>query len=339
MKRYATHDYDSVLELYYAKARFYDAHDRHFTAVDPILDPSQYDLREYVSDPVQLVQYLYVQNQPLDYVDKNGELPTIALGAVVGAVMGGAKAAVKAYQEKKDLKSALTSVGRAALVGAAAGAVVGAGVGVVASVAETTLGVGGTLALRGASRVITSTAIGATISGASTAASSYVQNKRVDVLKTAVSATAGAVVGSIIPDASLGMTVAANSVVAAAESVSNSIIDRSRGANITTRKMVSDAAISAGSAALVAGTLGYAVESGAIADPLTKETYSGYSNYGSLASPKWKTYHETPTGKDLFRNLAADISRSTIITEGFRFVAEKAIERFTPFTCEGKESK
>ena len=32
VKRYATHDYDSVLELYYAKARFYDAHDRHFTA-------------------------------------------------------------------------------------------------------------------------------------------------------------------------------------------------------------------------------------------------------------------------------------------------------------------
>ena len=65
VKRYATHDYDSVLELYYAKARFYDAHDRHFTAVDPILDPSQYDLREYVQNPVQFVQYLYVTNNPI----------------------------------------------------------------------------------------------------------------------------------------------------------------------------------------------------------------------------------------------------------------------------------
>ena len=75
VKRYATHDFDSVLELYYAKARFYDAHDRHFTAVDPILDPSEYDLREYVSNPVQLVQYLYVQNRPLDYVDLDGYAP------------------------------------------------------------------------------------------------------------------------------------------------------------------------------------------------------------------------------------------------------------------------
>ena len=72
VKRYATHDYDSVLELYYAKARFYDAHDRRFTAVDPILDPSGYDLREYVQNPVQLVQYLYVQNQPLVYIDPTG---------------------------------------------------------------------------------------------------------------------------------------------------------------------------------------------------------------------------------------------------------------------------
>ena len=74
VKRYATHDYDSVLELYYAKARFYDAHDRHFTAVDPILDPSQYDLREYVQNPVQFVQYLYVENKPLNHIDLDGNV-------------------------------------------------------------------------------------------------------------------------------------------------------------------------------------------------------------------------------------------------------------------------
>ena len=72
-----------MLELYYAKARFYDAHDRRFTAVDPILDPSQYDLREYVQNPVQLVQYLYVENNPLRYNDplgliKNDRLNSIA---------------------------------------------------------------------------------------------------------------------------------------------------------------------------------------------------------------------------------------------------------------------
>lgn len=72
VKRYATHDFDSVLEMYYAKARFYDAHDRRFTAVDPILDPSGYDLREYVENPVQLVQYLYVGNNPVLWIDRLG---------------------------------------------------------------------------------------------------------------------------------------------------------------------------------------------------------------------------------------------------------------------------
>ncbi|MEY8403957.1 RHS repeat-associated core domain-containing protein [Oscillospiraceae bacterium 44-34] len=83
VKRYATHDYDSVLELYYAKARFYDAHDRQFTAVDPILDPSGYDLREYVENPVQLVQYLYVENNSIIYIDPSGESIAAAAGTVV----------------------------------------------------------------------------------------------------------------------------------------------------------------------------------------------------------------------------------------------------------------
>ena len=82
VKRYATHDYDSVLELYYAKARFYDAHDRRFTAVDPILDPSGYDLREYVDNPVQFVQYLYALDNPKTFIDPLGLLPYQALNIV-----------------------------------------------------------------------------------------------------------------------------------------------------------------------------------------------------------------------------------------------------------------
>lgn len=72
VKRYATHDFDAVLNQYYAKARFYDAENRHFTAMDPILDPSQYSIKEYVDEPVQLVQYLYVSNNPIVYIDPLG---------------------------------------------------------------------------------------------------------------------------------------------------------------------------------------------------------------------------------------------------------------------------
>lgn len=72
VKRYATHDFDAVLNQYYAKARFYDAENRHFTAMDPILDPSQYSIKEYVDNPMQLVQYLYVSNNPIVYIDPLG---------------------------------------------------------------------------------------------------------------------------------------------------------------------------------------------------------------------------------------------------------------------------
>ena len=87
MKEYATHDYDAVLDLYYAKARFYDAYNRTFTAQDPILDPSQYDLREYVKEPMALVQYLYVTDNAINYIDILGLLK-INGHEVYGAISG-----------------------------------------------------------------------------------------------------------------------------------------------------------------------------------------------------------------------------------------------------------
>ena len=72
VKRYATHDYDAVLGLYYAKARFYDAENRRFAAVDPILEPSVYSIKSYVDNPILLVQYLYVGNNSLMYTDPLG---------------------------------------------------------------------------------------------------------------------------------------------------------------------------------------------------------------------------------------------------------------------------
>ena len=87
VKEYATHDYDAVLDQYYAKARFYDASNRRFTAQDPILDPSQYDISSYVKDPLQFDQYLYVKDNAVIYIDTNGET-TVSIGASVAAAFG-----------------------------------------------------------------------------------------------------------------------------------------------------------------------------------------------------------------------------------------------------------
>ena len=71
---YATHEYDDVLNQFYAKARMYDAENKRFTAGDSILDPSKYDLREYVTNPMQLAQYLYVKNNAVNRIDPTGKV-------------------------------------------------------------------------------------------------------------------------------------------------------------------------------------------------------------------------------------------------------------------------
>jgi len=61
---YTGHMYDPVLNIYYARARMYDAADRRFMAVDPI--------KGIITRPSTLSQYSYVVNNPLKYFDPFG---------------------------------------------------------------------------------------------------------------------------------------------------------------------------------------------------------------------------------------------------------------------------
>ena len=79
VKRYATHDYDSVLGMYYAKARFYDAAERRFTAVDPV--------KGKISDPLSLTQYLYVAENPLVWFDPLGETKALIVRDSSGNIL------------------------------------------------------------------------------------------------------------------------------------------------------------------------------------------------------------------------------------------------------------
>jgi RHS repeat-associated protein len=65
VKRYATHDFDAVLGMYYAKARFYDAENRRFASMDPV--------KGEITDPLTMVQYIYAIDCPLVYIDLGGE--------------------------------------------------------------------------------------------------------------------------------------------------------------------------------------------------------------------------------------------------------------------------
>ena len=65
VKNYTGHEYDAVLGMYYAKARFYDAAARRFISMDPV--------KGDIKKPLTLIQYLYVENNPLIQVDPLGK--------------------------------------------------------------------------------------------------------------------------------------------------------------------------------------------------------------------------------------------------------------------------
>ena len=67
---YTGHEWDQTLQIYYAKARFYDAGDRRFTAKD--LDDG------HLTNPMSLNAYLYCLNNPYLYVDPDGRVAVIA---------------------------------------------------------------------------------------------------------------------------------------------------------------------------------------------------------------------------------------------------------------------
>ena len=70
---FAGHEYDDVLDQFYAKYRFYDADLKRFDSMDPV--------KGFVTDPMSLVQYLYVKDNPKTRLDPLGLIdPDIALG-------------------------------------------------------------------------------------------------------------------------------------------------------------------------------------------------------------------------------------------------------------------
>jgi RHS repeat-associated protein len=75
VQEYTGHPYDQVLNLYYAKARMYDAQDRRFMAMDWAGSNIAYTQT--------FNQYAYVINNPLKYIDLNGLEPVLIEGLTI----------------------------------------------------------------------------------------------------------------------------------------------------------------------------------------------------------------------------------------------------------------
>ncbi len=81
---YTNHEWDDVLDLYYAKARFYDPDEKRFLSTDPV--------KGNVADPLSLVPYLYCVDNPLRWVDPLGLLKlngVVMSEAIIGSDITG----------------------------------------------------------------------------------------------------------------------------------------------------------------------------------------------------------------------------------------------------------
>ena len=67
--QYTVHPFDQVLALYFAQARMYDAADRRWLSLDIINGNITYTQ--------SLNRYIYVLNNPLKFVDANGQDPVL----------------------------------------------------------------------------------------------------------------------------------------------------------------------------------------------------------------------------------------------------------------------
>ena len=120
--RFTNYTYDPVIGKYFAQARFYDSAQGRMLSPDPIrrgLNP-----------------YPYCDNDPVNYVDPTGEIPTILAGGLLGGFFGGGAGFIgsalsqAADGGKIDWRKAAGAAANGAVTGAARGALIGSGAGI-----------------------------------------------------------------------------------------------------------------------------------------------------------------------------------------------------------------
>mgnify|MGYP001604412431 CR=1 FL=1 len=106
--RYTGRRYDAAIDLYYYRARYYDAQLGRFLETDPVLYADQMNL------------YAYVGNSPLNGTDPTGEFANFLIGAGIGLIAEGLTIAAEGGNPL-DVGANLDRYAVAGLVGAVSG--------------------------------------------------------------------------------------------------------------------------------------------------------------------------------------------------------------------------
>jgi RHS repeat-associated protein len=126
-QKFTGYEKDVETGLDYVKARYRSSNQGRFISADPwlpILGGSDHLIAVYANQPQNWNRYTYATNQPLGFIDPDGENPLIVAGAAAGAIIGGGAKYLefKLSGDKVDWGQ----VGSAALNGAIQGGVAGA---------------------------------------------------------------------------------------------------------------------------------------------------------------------------------------------------------------------
>lgn len=110
--------YTPATRTEFMHARYYSPYLARFVSVDSV--PGS------IGSSQSWNRYAYVLNNPIKLVDKDGESPTVAIGAAIGAIAGTGVAFVQEVKRATRQPVTVTSVARNIIAGAAGGATTGA---------------------------------------------------------------------------------------------------------------------------------------------------------------------------------------------------------------------
>ncbi len=120
---FTNYSYDPVIDKYFAHARFYDSKTGRMLAKDPIKN--------------NINPYLYCDNNPVNFVDPRGELPSAAVMGLIGGGIGFIWGAGSNFYEqwksgkKIDYMDVVRSAVKGAGNGMATGLFMGGGLGII----------------------------------------------------------------------------------------------------------------------------------------------------------------------------------------------------------------